>query len=82
MAQSIEYPSADFPGPPRITVEVPDDWETLTVPGVQVAAGVPLQCGEGEDFSTFRMGLFGLDKLADPGAAVGRLEAAFDRIGA
>ncbi len=49
--------------------------------GVQVAAGVPLQCGEGEDFSTFRLGLFGLDKLADPGAAVDRLAAAFDRAG-
>ena len=41
MAKSIEYPSADFPGPPRITVDVPDDWETLTVPGVQVAVAQP-----------------------------------------
>ncbi len=41
MAKSIEYPSADFPGPPRITVQIPDDWETLTVPGVQVAAAQP-----------------------------------------
>ncbi|MGC5617321.1 aminotransferase class V-fold PLP-dependent enzyme [Georgenia sp. Z1491] len=47
---------------------------------VQVAAGVPLQCGEGEDFSTFRIGLFGLDKLADVDAAVGRLERALDQI--
>lgn len=31
--------------------------------GMQIAAGVPLQCGEPEDFSTFRLGLFGLDKL-------------------
>ena len=31
--------------------------------GVQIAAGVPLQCGERSDFSTFRLGLFGLDKL-------------------
>src|SRR5699024_6788498 len=41
MAKSIEYPSADCPGPPRITVQIPDDWETLTVPGVQVAAAQP-----------------------------------------
>ncbi len=33
--------------------------------GVQIAAGVPLECGESADFKTFRVGLFGLDKLAD-----------------
>ncbi|MED5404284.1 MAG: alanine--glyoxylate aminotransferase family protein, partial [SAR324 cluster bacterium] len=31
--------------------------------GFQVAAGVPLQCDEPEDYKTFRLGLFGLDKL-------------------
>ena len=31
--------------------------------GMQIAGGVPLQCGEPDDFSTFRIGLFGLDKL-------------------
>ena len=31
--------------------------------GFQVAAGVPLQCDEPEDYQTFRLGLFGLDKL-------------------
>jgi aspartate aminotransferase-like enzyme len=30
--------------------------------GLQTAAGVPLQCDEGADFKTFRVGLFGLDK--------------------
>lgn len=43
--------------------------------GIQVAAGVPLMCGEGDDFSTFRVGLFGLDKLTDVDGAVNRLEA-------
>jgi aspartate aminotransferase-like enzyme len=43
--------------------------------GIQVAAGVPLMCGEGDDFSTFRVGLFGLDKLTDVDGTVGRLEA-------
>ncbi len=33
--------------------------------GIQIAGGVPLQCGEPEDFSTFRVGLFGLDKLTN-----------------
>jgi aspartate aminotransferase-like enzyme len=49
--------------------------------GVQVAAGVPLMCGEGDDFSTFRIGLFGLDKLADVDGTVARLEASLDELG-
>lgn len=34
--------------------------------GIQVAAGVPLMCDEGEAFKSFRIGLFGLDKLRQP----------------
>ena len=48
---------------------------------MQIAGGVPLMCGEGDDFHTFRLGLFGLDKLTDVDAAVARLEAALDGIG-
>lgn len=48
--------------------------------GVQVAAGVPLHCEEPESFSTFRVGLFGLDKLADVDAAVARLQRALEQI--
>ncbi len=48
--------------------------------GVQTAAGVPLQCDEGADFSTFRIGLFGLDKLKDVDATVARLEQALDAV--
>ena len=32
---------------------------------MQIAGGVPLKCGEPENFSTFRIGLFGLDKLTN-----------------
>ena len=42
--------------------------------GTQIAAGVPLQCDEGDGFSTFRLGLFGLDKLYDVDATVARLD--------
>ncbi|WP_312975552.1 aminotransferase class V-fold PLP-dependent enzyme [Corynebacterium sp.] len=49
--------------------------------GVQVAGGVPLQCGEPEDFSTFRLGLFGLDKLADVDGTVERLRSALEKLG-
>jgi len=48
--------------------------------GVQVAAGVPLMVDEGDDFSTVRFGLFGLDKLNDVSACVARLEAALVKV--
>jgi aspartate aminotransferase-like enzyme len=46
--------------------------------GLQIAAGVPLQVGEGAEFKTFRLGLFGLDKLKDVDATVARLKRAVD----
>jgi len=49
--------------------------------GLQVAAGVPLHCDEPAGFSTFRLGLFGLDKLADVDGTVARLESALDGMG-
>jgi aspartate aminotransferase-like enzyme len=48
--------------------------------GLQTAAGVPLQCDERPDFRTFRIGLFGLEKLANIDRAVGHLEAALEKI--
>ena len=48
--------------------------------GIQIAAGVPLQCDEGDDYLTFRLGLFGLDKLKDVDAAVKRLEDALNQV--
>ena len=44
--------------------------------GLQTAAGVPLQCDEGPDFMTFRIGLFGLDKWHDSDTAVAALAKA------
>jgi aspartate aminotransferase-like enzyme len=49
--------------------------------GLQTAAGVPLQCDEPADFSTFRIGLFGLDKLHNPDRSVAQLAAALDKLG-
>lgn len=48
--------------------------------GMQIAAGVPLQCNEGDRFQTFRIGLFGLDKLADTEAAAARLAAVLEKL--
>jgi len=49
--------------------------------GLQSAAGVPLQCDEGPDFRTFRIGLFGLDKLHAPERTVANLATALDSLG-
>jgi aspartate aminotransferase-like enzyme len=49
--------------------------------GLQTAAGVPLQCDEGPDFMSFRVGLFGLEKWHHVDRTVAQLAAALDRIG-
>lgn len=48
--------------------------------GMQVAAGVPLQCDEPESFSTFRVGLFGLDKLKNVDRTVDNLQHALQQV--
>ena len=48
--------------------------------GLQTAAGVPLQCDEGEEFRTFRVGLFGLEKLLHIDRVVTHLETALNQI--
>jgi aspartate aminotransferase-like enzyme len=48
--------------------------------GLQIAAGVPLQCDERADFRTFRLGLFGLEKLLNVDQTVANLKSALDRI--
>jgi aspartate aminotransferase-like enzyme len=49
--------------------------------GYQVASGVPLQCDEPADFMTFRIGLFGLDKLHNVDRTVGFIKDALDQVG-
>ena len=49
--------------------------------GLQTAAGVPLQCDEPAGFSTFRVGLFGLEKLHNVERTVQHLAQALDRMG-
>ncbi len=56
------------------------DGSKFAAQGLQTAAGVPLMCDEPKDFKTFRLGLFGLDKLHDVDGAVGRLEKALDAV--
>jgi len=49
--------------------------------GLQTAAGVPLQCDEPADFMTFRVGLFGLEKLHNVDRTVAHLASALDAMG-
>ena len=68
---------------PGVVVSFTDDPEIqtgrrFTALGLQVAAGVPLMVDEGPDYKSFRLGLFGLDKLKDIPASLARLQAAFD----
>ena len=49
--------------------------------GLQTAAGVPLQCDEPADFRSFRIGLFGLEKLHQPERTLSILENALNRLG-
>ncbi len=72
-------------GAPGVVVSYTDDpaiqnGSKFAAHGLQIAAGVPLQCDEGPDYRSFRLGLFGLDKLKDVPASLARLEAAFDAV--
>lgn len=82
----LQSVAADGFAAPSVVVVHTDDPELRTgaafkSAGLQVAAGVPLMCDEPEGWSTFRIGLFGLDKLGDVEGTVARLETALDKIG-
>lgn len=67
---------------PSVVVSYTDDQDVqsgakLVGLGLQIAAGVPLQCDEPADFQTFRIGLFGLDKLRNVERTVRSLDIAF-----
>ncbi|WP_335948485.1 aminotransferase class V-fold PLP-dependent enzyme [Salipiger bermudensis] len=84
-ARGITSVAAEGFGAPGVVVSYTDDPEIKTgrafaAKGTQIAAGVPLQCDEPAGFSTFRLGLFGLDKLADVDGTVARLEAVLDQV--
>ncbi|MDP9942055.1 aminotransferase class V-fold PLP-dependent enzyme [Ectopseudomonas alcaliphila] len=70
---------------PGVVVCYTDDGQIKTgakfaAVGLQIAAGVPLQCDEPADFQTFRLGLFGLDKLGNVERTVATLEQALDKV--
>ncbi len=74
---SVAAPGFQAPG---VVVSYTDhaDWQNtkaFAAQGLQIAAGVPLACDEPADFRSFRIGLFGLDKLKN----VDRTVASFER---
>ena len=77
--------AADGFGAPGVVVSYTDDpdiqnGKKFAALGMQIAAGVPLACDEPEDFRTFRLGLFGLDKLYDVDGTLARLRAVVDQV--
>ena len=81
------YASVAAPGfrAPCVVVSYTDDAEIqngkkFMAQGMQIAAGVPLQVDEPADFRTFRLGLFGLDKLTHLDRTVASLEAALSHL--
>jgi aspartate aminotransferase-like enzyme len=83
--RGVKSVAADGFAAPGVVVSYTDDPEIqngrkFAAQGLQIAAGVPLQCDEGPDYKSFRLGLFGLDKLRDVPASLGRLAEAFDAV--
>lgn len=83
--KGITSVAADGFGAPGVVVSYTSDPEVqngkkFLALGTQIAAGVPLQCDEPADFRTFRLGLFGLDKLYDVDATLARLKTVADQV--
>ena len=84
-ARGVKSVAAEGFKAPSVVVSYTDDDDIkngskFAAQGVQIAAGVPLECGEGTDFKTFRIGLFGLDKLHDCARSVANFRAALDQV--
>ena len=82
--KSVAAPGFEAPG---VVVCYTDDADVqngrkFAANGMQIAAGVPLQCDEPAGFSTFRLGLFGLDKLHNVDRTVANLANALDAVAA
>jgi aspartate aminotransferase-like enzyme len=80
--QSVAAEGFEAPGVVVYYTDDPDikSGSKFSEQGVQIAAGVPLQCDEPDDFRTFRLGLFGLDKLHNIDRTVTSLDQALSKI--
>ncbi len=87
LLESKGFASVAAPGfqAPCVVVSYTDDPEIqngkkFMANGMQIAAGVPLQVDEPADFRTFRLGLFGLDKLQQVERSVASLADAIAQL--
>ena len=83
--KGVRSVAAEGFGAPGVVVSYTDDpdiqnGKKFMAEGMQIAAGVPLQCDEPADFRTYRLGLFWLDKLYDVPGTLARLQAVIDRV--
>ena len=80
--RSVAAPGFAAPGVVVSYTDDPDvqNGKKFAALGMQIAAGVPLQCDEPADFRTFRLGLFGLDKLYDVEGTIARLKGVLDQV--
>jgi aspartate aminotransferase-like enzyme len=80
--QSVAAPGFEAPGVVVSYTEDPEisNGRKFAAHGMQIAAGVPLKCDEPADFQTFRLGLFGLDKLHNIDRTVDSLDGILDSI--
>ena len=84
-AKGVQSVAADGFGAPGVVVSYTADPDVqngkkFAELGMQIAAGVPLACDEPEGFMTFRLGLFGLDKLYDVPGTLARLQKVMDQV--
>ena len=80
--RSVAAAGFQAPGVVVSYTDVPEiqNGKAFAAQGLQSAAGVPLQCDEGSDFMSFRLGLFGLEKLGHIDRTVAHLQAALEAI--
>ena len=84
-AKGVISVAADGFGAPGVVVSYTKDasiqnGSKFSALGMQIAAGVPLACDEPENFMTFRLGLFGLDKLYNVKGTLARLERVINQV--
>ena len=83
--RGIKSVAAEGFGAPGVVVSYTQDdgmhtGKSFAAQGLQIAAGVPLMCDEPEDYKTFRIGLFGLEKLHNLDRTVANFDQALSSI--
>ena len=84
-SKGIVSVAAEGFGAPGVVVSYTQDGDIQTgkkfgAVGMQIAAGVPLMCDERDDYKTFRLGLFGLDKLMNVDRTLASLDEALNKV--